>query len=89
MVVWCDSSEEQGPLHTNFKLSKEGDDVALFDTVDHGNVLVHGFGFGLQGDDVAYGYFPEGSDPRPLDEKTFLFGIVHVSAVRAELSDEA
>ena len=31
LVVWCDEDQEDGPLHANFKLSKGGESVDLFD----------------------------------------------------------
>ncbi len=36
MVVWCDNDEEDGPLHTNFKLSGDGEDIALFGRLSAG-----------------------------------------------------
>jgi hypothetical protein len=63
LVIWADDDADQGELHTNFKLnSSEGSEVALYETIDHGNVMIHGYRFGKQNTDVAYGYFPEDSD---------------------------
>jgi len=63
LLVWADDDADQGPLHANFKLnSSEGSEVALYETVDHGNVLIDGFRFGKQNADVAWGYLPEDSD---------------------------
>ena len=36
--------------------------MGLFDTVDHGNVLIHGFYYGLQNTDVSFGFLPDDSD---------------------------
>lgn len=55
LVIWCDAEPLQGPLHTNFKLSAGGEEIALFDSEHHGNTLLHGFHFGLQSADVSVG----------------------------------
>jgi hypothetical protein len=62
IVFWCDNDTPQGPLHTSFKLTKSDGRVGLFDTVDHGNVLIHGFYYGLQNTDVSFGFLPDDSD---------------------------
>jgi len=55
LVVWCDNQPEQGPLHATFKLSGGGEEIALYDTEEHGNTRLHGFRFGLQNEDGAFG----------------------------------
>jgi len=62
LVFWCDNDVSQGPLHTSFKLTKSDGRVGLFDSVDHGNTLVHGFYYGLQNTDVSFGFLPDDSD---------------------------
>lgn len=62
LVFWCDNDVSQGPLHTSFKLTKSDGRIGLFDTVDHGNTLVHGFYYGLQNTDVSFGFLPDDSD---------------------------
>ncbi|RLE19772.1 MAG: hypothetical protein DRJ50_11770, partial [Actinobacteria bacterium] len=67
LVILADDDTDQmvggEMLHTNFKLNSSiGSEVALFDTVDHGNVRIHGYRFGKQNADLAYGYLPEDSD---------------------------
>jgi len=62
LVFWCDNDQPQGPLHTSFKLTKAAGRIGLFETVDHGNTLVHGFYFGLQNTDVSFGFLPDDSD---------------------------
>ncbi len=32
LLVWADEEQEQGSLHTNFKLDKEGEEIGLFDS---------------------------------------------------------
>jgi len=63
LVIFADDDVDQGPLHTNFRLNAPlGSEIALYDTIDHGNVMIDGFRFGKQDADVAFGYFPEDSD---------------------------
>jgi hypothetical protein len=62
MLIWCDNEEVEGPYHTNFSLAREGGQIGLFDGVDHGNVMVHGFTFGPTAPDVSFGYYPDDSD---------------------------
>jgi hypothetical protein len=58
VIVWTDNDVSQGSLHANFKLSSEGETVALFETVDHGNVLIHGWKFGIMRADISMGFKP-------------------------------
>jgi hypothetical protein len=62
LLIWCDDEEPEGPFHANFRLAREGGEVGLFDSVDHGNVRVHGFTFGPTYPDVSFGYFPDDTD---------------------------
>jgi hypothetical protein len=62
LVFWCDNDVSQGPLHTSFKLTKADGRIGLFETVDHGNTLVHGFYWGLQNTDVSFGFLPDDAD---------------------------
>ena len=56
MLIWCDGQPEQGILHTTFKLSASGEDIALYDTEEHGNTRLSGFHFGVQGADISVGW---------------------------------
>ena len=62
IVIWCDNDQAQGPLHASFKLPKAAGRIGLFDSVDHGNTLVHGFYYGPQNTDVSFGFLPDDSD---------------------------
>lgn len=53
LVFWADDDPEQGALHTNFKLSKEGEILGLFDR--DGATPIEIVAFPAQADDVAYG----------------------------------
>ncbi|MFC1569442.1 lamin tail domain-containing protein [bacterium] len=56
LLIWADNDTEQGRFHTDFKLSSNGESVALFETNDHGNVLIHGWKFGIMSDDISMGF---------------------------------
>ena len=62
LLVWCDNDIEQGPLHTNFKLSKKGETIGLYDTAERGYWAIDEHSFGKQKDDISEGRWPEGSD---------------------------
>ena len=62
LVFICDNDTPQGPFHTSFKLTKSDGRVGLFETVDHGNTLIHGFYWGLQNTDRSFGFLPDDSD---------------------------
>ena len=55
LLVWTDDDDEEGSLHTSFKLSKSGEELGLF--FDDGNVVesIDAFTFGEQETDVSYG----------------------------------
>ena len=56
LLLWADDDLSQGILHTDFKLSSEGEAVALFETIDHGNVLIDGWQYGRMSADVSMGF---------------------------------
>ena len=62
LLVWCDASTIQGPLHTSFRLSASGEELGLFESDLRGNVPVDTLSFGPQVDDDSFGRLPDGSD---------------------------
>jgi len=60
LLFWADNDEEQGALHTNFKLSADGEYIGLYET--DGTTLIDGVSFGPQSGDVSYGRSPDGND---------------------------
>ena len=60
LLFWADNDEDQGLMHTNFKLSAAGEDIGFYDT--DGITLVDGITFGPQSGDVSYGRSPDGND---------------------------
>jgi len=51
LIIWCDNDPEEGALHTNFKLSASGEELALY----LGDELVDSIVFGSQTTDVSTG----------------------------------
>jgi len=59
LLIWCDEDSSQGLYHSNFKLSIDGEFLALVDT--DGSTILDSLTFGAQTTDVSYGRFPDGS----------------------------
>lgn len=55
LIIWADKEEEQGLLHTNFKLSKLGEFIGLYDNEASGYAVIDEISFGEQTEDVSYG----------------------------------
>lgn len=55
LLIWCDDDPEQGPLHTSFKLSADGEDIVLFADEDHGHAVIDHRAFEEQTPDVSEG----------------------------------
>ncbi len=62
MIVWCDSDPLDGPLHTTFKLSGNGEAIGLFSDVDEMIMHVDSYTFGPQTLDVSEGRAMDGRD---------------------------
>jgi hypothetical protein len=58
VYFWADSTPAQGIYHTNFSLSKGGEEIGLFDT--DGVTPVDTYSFGAQATDVSEGRCPDG-----------------------------
>lgn len=61
LLFYCDEDPSQGPTHANFKLSKSGEALGLFDTDANGHAPIDTFAFGVQQEDVSYGRYPNGA----------------------------
>jgi hypothetical protein len=58
LIVWADGEPLQGPLHTNFRLSGDGEQIGLFEP---DVTPVDTLSFGVQTIDVSQGRYPDGS----------------------------
>lgn len=60
LLIWADGTPAQGPLHASFQLSGNGEEIGVFYGITGLPQLVHGFSFGAQMADVAFGLYPDG-----------------------------
>ncbi|MBK7223853.1 MAG: CotH kinase family protein [Saprospiraceae bacterium] len=60
VTFWADEDGSQGPGHANFKLSKDGEFIGIFDNVDNYYAPIDTVRFGLSQTNVAYGRYPDG-----------------------------
>lgn len=61
LLFWADGDVGQGPLHTNFKLSKGGEAIGLFDTAEFAHAAIDTIVFAGQTTDVSQGRWPDGA----------------------------
>jgi len=57
LLVWCDEDQEQGALHTNFKLSSGGEFLAIVSP--DGSTILDSITFPEQDADISYGRVAE------------------------------
>ncbi len=57
-LFWADGDPTLGDHHTNFKLSKDGEEIGIFNSQFF---IVDALNFGLQTDDISYGRLPNGT----------------------------
>ena len=60
MLIWCDEDSDPTEIHTNFKLSKGGEFLALTDST--GTTVIDSLSFGQQTTDISYGRKPDGGN---------------------------
>ena len=53
MLIWCDEDQEDGGMHTNFKLSSGGEFLALVHP--DGETIIDSISFPSQAEDISYG----------------------------------
>ncbi len=87
LLFWADDQAEQGPYHTNFKLSKDGEDIAIFSITQE---AIDQYVFGEQETDISEGRFPDGADnwimfesptPRVSNELTDIVEVDNIQPV--------
>jgi len=62
VLFWADKDPEQGPFHTNFKLSKIGEEIGLFDSESTGFAVLDSITYGEQQTDISMGRETDGAD---------------------------
>lgn len=68
LIVWTDSDNSQGDLHTNFKLSKSGESLILSDSF---LTVLDSISFGEQETNVAFARIPNGTGDFAFRTSTF------------------
>ena len=81
LLLWADKESEQGVLHVEIKLSKDGEQIGLF--MPDSTTVVDTLTFGEQSDDVSYGRYPDGSDTWQLMNPTP--GITNTQELRSNV----
>jgi len=61
-LFYADDDPEQGPFHTNFRLSRNGENVGLFDRDATGNQLIDTCIFGPQVANASQRRYPDGAE---------------------------
>ncbi|MBN1508708.1 MAG: CotH kinase family protein [Sedimentisphaerales bacterium] len=65
LLIWADNNPNAPGLHANFKLSSDGEEIALFDT--DGVTLADYIAFAQQTSDISFGRYPgAGTDWIPM-----------------------
>ena len=62
LVFWADNETEQGVLHLNFKLDKDGDELCLVQRRPGQNVYLDSIRFDNQFVNTTYGPYPDGDN---------------------------
>tara|TARA_Y100001935_G_scaffold223573_1_gene199240 strand:- start:175545 stop:177851 length:2307 start_codon:yes stop_codon:yes gene_type:complete len=60
LLVWTDNDDEEGPLHTNFALSNDGEELGLFYEDGLSKSPVDTLSFGPLSDDISFGRLSDG-----------------------------
>ncbi len=63
ILLWADGEPGQGPLHLGFKLSREGEEIGLFQKIGDGMVLIDSVSFTPLEADVSLARVPDGTGP--------------------------
>lgn len=58
-LFWADGETDQGPFHASFKLSKDGEELGIFDA---SQTAIDEYVFGPQENDISEGRYPNGAD---------------------------
>jgi hypothetical protein len=63
ILLWADGEPGQGPLHLGFKLSKEGEEIGLFQRTGEQMILIDSVSFPPLEPDVSLARVPDGTGP--------------------------
>lgn len=70
VVMIADNEPFEGPLHVDFRLSNDGDEIALLQKLGNDTVVLDHVVFGKQYRDVSWGRYPDGASGFEWMERT-------------------
>lgn len=59
VLIWADGNPNLGSLHTNFKLSKDGEEIGIYTST---GAVIDMLTYGAQTTDVSFGRLPDGGE---------------------------
>ncbi|KAA3661378.1 MAG: T9SS C-terminal target domain-containing protein [Calditrichaeota bacterium] len=62
LLIWADEDGSQGPLHANFKISRNGEFLGLYAPTTEGNFVIDSLSFGPLWANVSLGRVADGGD---------------------------
>jgi len=68
LIIWADEDQEDGPLHTNFKLSADGESVLLVDTELN---IIDQYTYAAVAPNMAYARIPNGTGNFVVQQPSF------------------
>jgi len=77
LIIWADDDEEEEGLHSNFKLSKDGDFIMITD----GTTVLDSLEFGAQTTNLSSARIPNGTGDFIIKNATFGFNNEQLSSV--------
>ncbi|MDR1761555.1 MAG: lamin tail domain-containing protein, partial [Bacteroidales bacterium] len=63
MIMWADKQPAINPAHVDFKINVERSQLALVQARGAGNYIIDSVSFSNQGEDIAYGRYPDVTSP--------------------------
>ncbi|NLF43808.1 MAG: T9SS type A sorting domain-containing protein, partial [Bacteroidales bacterium] len=68
LIIWADEDQEDGPLHSNFKLSADGESILLVDTELN---IIDQYTYEAVASNMAYARIPNGTGNFVVQQPTF------------------
>jgi parallel beta-helix repeat protein len=62
LLIWADNEPHQGPMHSTFKLSADGEELGMFQQIDNHFHVIDQLVFGQTNNTQSYGRYPDGGN---------------------------
>ncbi len=62
LLIWADEDSSQGPMHANFKLSRQGEFIGLYAPEAVGNFVIDSLAFAALETDISFGRSPDAAE---------------------------